>query len=83
MSAQLYGGISLDLSDGPIRTEYNRSEVDGKQMARLILGGGSQSVAISVTRSPAETIALLKEKVAELEAWVQRQEMLRGLPEVA
>ncbi|MET9073935.1 hypothetical protein ABZX95_17545 [Streptomyces sp. NPDC004232] len=82
MSAQLYGGISLDLNDGPIRTEYTRG-FDGKPTARLILGEGTQSVAISVTASPAETLAQLQEAVAELAAWQQRQEMLHGLPEVA
>lgn len=82
MSAQLYGGISLDLNDGPIRTEYSRGW-DGKPTARLILGDGTQTIAISVTNSPAEILALLQEAVAELAAWQQRQDMLRGLPEVA
>lgn len=74
MSAQLYGPIALDLSDGPIRTEYSRGW-DGKPTARLVLGDGTQSIAISVSDSPAETLARLEAAVAELAAWQQRQTM--------
>lgn len=81
MSAQLYGGIALDLLDGPIRTEYSRGE-NGRQRARLVLGEGTQSIAVSVTRSTVDTLDELETAVAELKAWVQRQEMLRALPEV-
>ena len=80
--AQLYGPISLDLSDGSVRAETSRG-FDGKPTARLILGEGTQSIAISVTNSPAETLAELQEAVARLAAWVERQDKLRGLPEVA
>lgn len=83
MSAQLYGGIALDLMDGPVRTKYFRTEFDGKQSAQLVLGEGTQSIAVSVTRCPVETIAELETAVAELKAWVQRQEQLKSLPEVA
>lgn len=72
MSAQLYGGIALDLLDGPVRTEYSRGD-DGKQRARLVLGEGTQSIAISVTRCPIKTLEELETAVAELKAWVQRQ----------
>ncbi len=75
MTAQLFGPINLDLTDGPIRTDYSRSQFDGKPTARLILGDGTQAVAISVTESPAEVLAQLQEAVAELAAWVQRQNM--------
>lgn len=82
MSASLYGPIALDLSDGPIRTDYSRG-FDGKPTARLILGDGTQAIAISISSSPAETLARLEAAVAELAAWQQRQDMLRNLPEVA
>lgn len=83
MTAQLYGGIALDLLDGPIRTQYSRSDFDGKPNARLVLGEGTQSIAISVTRSPVEALEELETAVAELKAWVQRQEQIKKLPEVA
>lgn len=73
MTAQLYGGIALDLLDGPIRTKYFRSGFDGKPSAQLILGEGTQSIAISVTRCTPETLDELEAAVAELKAWVQRQ----------
>ena len=82
MSAQIYGGITVDLNDGPIRTEYNRG-IDGKPMARLVIGTAGQSIGISVSESTVDTIAELEEAVAELKAWVQRQEQLKTLPEVA
>jgi hypothetical protein len=83
VTAQFYGGVSLDLLDGPVRTEYSRSDFDGKLTARLILGEGTQSIAVSVTRSTPAMLAELQEAVAELAAWVKRQEQLRSLPEVA
>ena len=70
MTAQFYGGIALDLLDGPVRTEYSTG-VDGKRTARLILGEGTQSIAVSVTRSTPEMLAELAESVAELQAWVK------------
>lgn len=73
--AQLYGGIALDLIDGPIRTEYSRNDFDGKPTARLVLGEGTQSIAVSVTRSTVDTLTELETAVAELKAWVQRQAM--------
>jgi len=80
--AESYGGINFDLNDGPIRTKHFRS-VDGKPCAQLIIGEAGQSVAISVSRSTPETLNELAEAVAELQAFVQRQQRLRGLPEVA
>lgn len=74
MTAQLYGPIALDLADGPIRTDYSRG-FDGKPTARLILGEGTQSVAISVTQSTLATLDQMEAAVAELKAWVQRQTM--------
>ena len=82
MSAQIYGGITVDLNDGPVRTQYNRG-IDGKPMARLVIGEAWESVGISVTNSSIDTIAELEEAVAELKAWVLRQEQLKTLPEVA
>ncbi len=82
MSAQIYGGITVDLNDGPIRTEYNRG-IDGKLRARLVIGEAWEGVGISVTNSSIDTIAELEEAVAELKAWVKRQEQLKTLPEVA
>jgi hypothetical protein len=82
VSAQIYGGITVDLNDGPVSTEYNRG-IDGKPMARLVIGEAGESVGISVTNSSIDTIAELEEAVAELKAWAQRQEQLKTLPEVA
>lgn len=81
MSAHLYGPIALDLADGPVRVDTSRGH-DGRQQARLVFGDLTQSVAISVTESPAETLAQLQEAVAQLVAWQQRQQMA-ALPEVA
>ncbi|MGW8679565.1 hypothetical protein ACWGNN_00600 [Streptomyces sp. NPDC055817] len=82
MTAHLIGGLTYDLGDGPVRTEYSR-DADGKQTARLILGEGSNSLGIAVTRTPAELRAQLIEAVAELDAEMSRQERLQQLPEVA
>ncbi|MDT0608780.1 hypothetical protein [Streptomyces lancefieldiae] len=82
MSANLYGPISLNLADGPVRVDTSRG-ADGRQQARLILGDSAESVAISVTDSPAKTLAQVQEVVAQAVAWQQRQQLLAGLPEVA
>lgn len=74
MSAQLYGPIALDLRDGPIDATYGYSE-DGRPFARLVLGEGSQTVAISVTHTPADTLTHLQEAIAQIAAWTQRQNM--------
>jgi len=83
MTSRIVGGITVDLSDGPVRTEYSRSSFDGKQTARLVIGEDSDSIAIAVSSSPGTTLAELEEAVAELRAWVTRQERLAALPEVA
>jgi hypothetical protein len=72
MSAQLYGPIALDLGDGPVAATYGRDE-DGRPFARLVFGEGSQTVAISVTRTPDDTLTQLQEAVAQLAAWTKRQ----------
>lgn len=82
MSAHLYGPINLDLADGPVRVDTSRG-ADGRQQARLVFGDLTQSIAISVTDSPAETLAELQEAVAQLVAWQKRQSLLASLPEVA
>jgi len=82
VTAKLTGGVTFLLDDGPIRTKYGRSEFTGKPTAWLALGD-SDGIEISVTDSPAETLAQLEEAVAELRAWVKRQERLAALPEVA
>lgn len=74
MPAQLYGPIAIDLNDGPVRADYSRG-FDGKQTARLIVGEGTQSIAISVTNASPEALAKLQEAVAELAAWTQRQNL--------
>lgn len=79
--AQMYGGINFDLNDGPIRTKHFR-DINGKPCAQLIIGEAGQSVAISVSRSTPEALDELAEAVAELQAWVRRQQQLRVLPEV-
>lgn len=80
--AQLYGPIRLDLNDGPVAATYGR-DINGKPTALLVIGDGTEAVAISVTNASPEAIDQLQEAVAELAAWTQRQTMLRGLPEVA
>ncbi len=82
MNAQLYGPINIDLNDGPVRADYGRG-FDGKPTARLIVGEGTQSVAVSVTHATPEALTQLQEAVAELVAWTQRQMLLQRLPEVA
>lgn len=72
MTAQLYGPIAIGLNDGPVTADYSRG-FDGKPTARLIVGVGTQSIAVSVTDATPDAIAELQEKVAELAAWVQRQ----------
>jgi len=81
VTAKLTGGVTF-LDDGPIRTKYGRSEFTGKPTAWLALGD-SDGIEISVTDSPAETLAQLEEAVAELRAWAKRMERLAALPEVA
>lgn len=68
MNAQLYGGITVDLNDGPIRTEYGR-DLNGKPLARLVIGEGSESIAIAVSKSGPAVIAELQEAISELAAW--------------
>jgi hypothetical protein len=80
--AEMYGGINFDLNDGPIRTKHFR-DINGKPCAQLILGEAGQSIAISVTRCTPEILDELAEAVAELQAFVKRQQQLRRLPEVA
>lgn len=82
MTSRIVGGITFALNDGPVRTEYSRG-FDGMPTARLVLGDGGNSIGITVSSSPSETLALLEEKVAELAAWVRRMESLKALPEVA
>jgi len=82
VNAQLYGGINIDLNDGPVATKYFRG-VDGKMCAQLIIGEANETVAISVSNATPDAITQLLEKVAELGAWTQRMDDLRSLPEVA
>lgn len=74
MSARLYGPIRIDLNNGPITAEYTRT-VDGKPCAVLVIGSGTESIAVSVTDATPEALVQLAVKVAELTAWVQRQAM--------
>lgn len=71
--AQMYGGINFDLNDGPIRTKHFRA-IEGKPCAQLVIGEAGQSVAISVSQSTSDTLDQLAEAVAELQAWVKRQQ---------
>lgn len=82
MPAQLYGPIAIELNDGPVRADYSRS-FDGKPTARLVVGEGTQSIAISVTNASPAAIAALQEKIAELAVWADHMERLQRLPEVA
>jgi len=82
VTAKLTGGVTFLLDDGPIRTKYGRSEFTGKPTAWLALGD-SDGIEISVTDSPAETLAKLQEAVSELRVWVALQERVKHLPEVA
>lgn len=74
MSADIYGGINVDLNDAPIRCECDRG-IDGKQTARLVIGEPGKSLAITVTNSSPATVDQLAEAVARLAAWTQRQNM--------
>lgn len=80
--SEIYGGLTVNLNDGPIRTEYSRGW-DGKPLARLVIGEAWESIGIAVSQSTPETIAQLQEAVAELAAWVELQQKLHSLPEVA
>ncbi|WP_020135122.1 hypothetical protein [Streptomyces sp. 351MFTsu5.1] len=79
--AEIYGGINLDLNDGPIRTKHFRDH-DGKPCAQLIIGEAGQSVAISVTRTSPDVLDELAEAVAELKAWTLRQQQPQPLKAV-
>lgn len=80
--ADIYGGITADLNDGPITTSYGR-DINGKPTAQLVIGEGARTLGISVTASSDATLAELAEAVAELQAWKTRQQQLASLPEVA
>ncbi|MFD5221455.1 hypothetical protein ACFWMH_27820 [Streptomyces tendae] len=82
MSASLYGPIVLDLKDGPVSVRMGLDS-EGRPFARLILGEGSQQVAISVTNCDLATLADLRSAAAELADWGQRANRLASLPEVA
>lgn len=71
MSAYLYGPISLDLGDGPVAATYGYDD-DGRPFARLVLGEGSQQVAVSLTRTPAGTLTQLHEALARLAMWTKQ-----------
>lgn len=83
MTARIVGGVTVGLSDGPIRTAYDRSQIDGRQSARLVIGEGRDQVSIYVTDSPLDTLDQLEAAVAELKAWALRQQQIKSLPEVA
>jgi hypothetical protein len=83
VTAQIIGGITYGLADGQIRTRYGRSQFDGTRTAHLVLGAGNEELAIVVSQSSPETLALLEEAVAELRAEAERQARLAALPEVA
>jgi len=72
MSADIYGGITVDLNDGPVRAEFDRG-YDGREQARLVIGDPNQSIAITVTQASPEAVADLAEVAARLLAWTQRQ----------
>ena len=82
MTADIYGGITVDLNDGPVRCEYSRG-FDGKPSARLIIGEPGKSIAITVSNSTPATVAELLEAVTRLATWSQMQEQVKHLPEVA
>jgi hypothetical protein len=83
VTARIVGGVTVGLSDGPIRTAYDRSQIDGRQSARLVIGEGRDQVSIYVTDSPLATLDQLEAAVAELKAWALRQQQIKSLPEVA
>ncbi|MFE2297974.1 hypothetical protein ACFXAW_07235 [Streptomyces sp. NPDC059445] len=83
MTARIIGGITYGLADGEVRTRYGRSQFDGTRTAHLVLGTGSDELAIVVSQSSPETLARLEEAVAELRAEAERQQRLAALPEVA
>lgn len=80
--ADIYGGITVDLNDGPVTATYGR-DINGKPTAQLVIGEGARTLGLSVTDASPEAITQLQEAVARLAAWTQRQQQLRDLPEVA
>ncbi|MGW1949942.1 hypothetical protein ACWCRC_37255 [Streptomyces sp. NPDC001940] len=82
MTAHIIGGLTVALDDGPIRTRYDRDAL-GKQRATLLIGEGSKEIGITIAGSPAETLAQLREAVAELETWATSRDLIKQLPEVA
>jgi hypothetical protein len=80
--AHIYGGITVDLNDGPIRTTYGR-DINGHPIAQLAIGEAGQSIGLSVTNSTVDVLTELELAVAELKTWALRQEQLKSLPEVA
>lgn len=80
--ADIYGGLTVALNDGPIRATYGR-DINGKPTALLVIGDGSRTLGISVTDSSLNTLDELEAAVAELKAWALRQQQIKSLPEVA
>ena len=80
--ADIYGGLTAALNDGPINTAYSR-DINGKPTALLVIGDGTQTLGISVTDSSLATLDQLEAAVAELKAWALRQQQIKSLPEVA
>lgn len=80
--ADIYGGLTVALNDGPINTAYGR-DINGKSTALLVIGEGARTLGISVTDSSLAALDELEAAVAELKAWALRQQQLKSLPEVA
>ncbi|MEF9521359.1 hypothetical protein [Streptomyces sp. RB13] len=82
MAADIYGALTVDLNDAPIRTETGR-DVFGKPMTRLVIGDNLHSIAITVSNSTPEKVAELAEAAAQLAACAVQMARLASLPEVA
>ncbi|MGX1220407.1 hypothetical protein [Streptomyces ambofaciens] len=82
MAADIYGALTVDLNDAPIRTETGR-DLFGKPMARLVIGENYRTIAITVSNSTPEKVAELAEAAAQLAACAEQMARLATLPEVA
>jgi hypothetical protein len=82
MAVDIYGGLTVDLNDAPIRTETGR-DAFGKQMVRLVIGENARTIAITVSNSTPEKVAELAEAAAQLAACAEQMARLATLPEVA
>ncbi|SDL29055.1 hypothetical protein [Streptomyces indicus] len=69
-TARIIGGVTVDLNDGPVTTRYARSAHTGRPTAHLQIG---PDLAICFSVATPRAARELQEAVAELTAWVERE----------